>query len=100
MASRSQAPDPDGVVRRPLTLSDRQRRLMESRGRTIVQPRPYDVPPFILDLRNREGVPQDTVFALEAIRHLAEQGNNFAKFIYEYERSRLGIDRPAILVPR
>lgn len=82
---------------RPLTLSERQQRLMESRGIQRMQPRPAHIAP--LNLRAVEGIPGDVLFALEALRQQAEQGNQFAKFMYEQERESLGIDRPRIVIP-
>jgi hypothetical protein len=43
-----------------------------------------------------EGIPYDVLMTLEALRQLAEQGNRAAKWLYEQERTRLGIDRPTI----
>lgn len=68
---------------------------MESRGRTHVQPRPAGIAPIPVDRRLPSGVPVDVAFTLESLRHLAEQGNRFARFIYEQERIALGIDRPS-----
>lgn len=88
---------------RPLTLTERQQRLMESRGIMRLQPRPAGVPSIPLDMKGREGIPFDVLFALEAVRQQAEQGNLFAQFIYETECKALGIDvgpRPAIILPR
>lgn len=76
---------------RPLTLTERQQRLMESRGIARIQPRPAGVAPIPLDVRGREGIPFDVMFALEAIRQQAEQGNAFARFLYEQECKALGI---------
>ena len=84
---------------RPLTLSDRQRRLMESRGVQRIQPRPSGVAPIPLGVGGSEGIPYDVLFALEALRQQAEQGNRFARFMYEYEREKLGIDRPRVVIP-
>lgn len=41
-----------------------------------------------------EGLPIDVLETLEAIRLLAEQGNQVAKELYEVEREKLGIDKP------
>lgn len=41
-----------------------------------------------------EGLPVDVLFTLEAIRLLADQGNEMAKRLYWSERVRLGIDTP------
>lgn len=83
---------------RPLTLSDRTRRLMESRGVQMIQPRPAGVAPIPLDIRGRQGVPMDVMFALEAIRQQAEQGNLFAAWMYDQECKKLGITPAKILI--
>lgn len=84
---------------RPLTLNERQQRLMESRGIMRIQPRPTGVAPIPLNVRGREGIPVDVMFALEAVRQQAEQGNRFAKWLYERECAELGIDvRPKSLI--
>lgn len=75
----------------PLTLSDRQRRVMESRGVMRVQPPPPGAATIPLNVRAREGVPFDVMLTLEAIRQLADQGNELAAFIYAQERKNLGI---------
>lgn len=72
---------------------------MESRGRTHVQPRPPDAKPMIFDRRLPSGLTPDVVFTLEALRHLAEQGNQFARFMYEEEMRTLGITPPSIILP-
>lgn len=87
---------------RPLTLSERQQRLMESRGILRIQPRAPGVAPIPLNVRGSEGIPVDVMFALEAVRMQAEQGNLFAKWLYEREAAALGIDvRPKkLILPR
>jgi hypothetical protein len=71
---------------------------MESRGRLLLQPRPAGVAPIPLGRRTAEGLPFDVLMALESIRQLAEQGNVVARTLYEMERERLGLDRPAIFM--
>ncbi len=41
--------------------------------------------------RRISGLPGDVLLALEAIRALAEQGNDVAKHLYESETKRLGL---------
>ena len=82
----------------PLHFTPEQRRALSNR--LIVQPPPsLDAVAqhrLIADQRRRiEGLPIDVLETLEAIRLLAEQGNRVAKELYEEERERLGIDRPA-----
>lgn len=79
---------------RPLTLSEKQRRVLESRGIQRVQPPGPGDRLIPLQVRGREGVPFDVMLTLEAIRQLAEQGNALARFIYDQERRALGIDVP------
>lgn len=78
----------------PLTLSDKQRRYLESKGVQLIQPRPDGEKPIPTDMKGIEGIPFDVMFALEALRQLAEHGNSFARFMYEQERQALGIDTP------
>jgi hypothetical protein len=47
--------------------------------------------------RTIEGVPVDVLITLESLRQLAEQGNLAAKWLYEEERVKLGIDRPLFM---
>ncbi len=82
---------------RPLTLNDRQRRLMESRGIQRVQPRAEGAAPIRLH-HTINGIPEDVLFALEALASLAEQGNDVARFVYEHELESLGITRPRIFI--
>jgi hypothetical protein len=86
----------DEPKRRPLTLSEQQRRVMERRGIMLVQPRPLGVPPIPLGVRLPSGVPYDVALTLEALRMLAEQGNRVAAFVYEQECRSLGITPPAV----
>ena len=44
-----------------------------------------------------EGIPLDVLMTLESLRQLAEQGNRAAKWMYEEERRKLGIDLPAVM---
>lgn len=87
---------------RPLTVTERQRRFLEQRfaerGIAIVQPRPAEEAPISTTKKGAEGIPFDVLFALEAVRSLADTGNLFAKFVYEQEREALGIDRPKQLI--
>lgn len=47
------------------------------------------------DLDSRiDGLEQGAFMALDALRLLAEQGNEFAKFIFDRESARLGLTRP------
>lgn len=44
-----------------------------------------------------QGIPIDVLMTLESLRQLADQGNRAAKWIYEEERRKLGIDLPAVV---
>lgn len=40
-----------------------------------------------------DGIPGDVLFTLDAIRLLAEQGNTYAVWLFDYESERLGFTR-------
>lgn len=73
-------------------------RLRVVRGRTMIQPPgPDDRQTVLANARDMTrtgtgtGIPSDVLMTLEALRHLAEQGNIAAGWLYERERERLGI---------
>ena len=78
-----------------LNLRQRARIL---RGRSVIQPPTESDRAAIraasLSPKHIEGIAADVLMTLEALRLLAEQGNLAAKYIYEEERIKLGIDRP------
>lgn len=81
----------------PLHLTEAERRALSNR--LIVQP-PASASvvethqEVARQLKRIEGLPIDVLETLEAIRILAEQGNEVAKVLYDVEREKLGIDRP------
>lgn len=81
----------------PMTFSEAERKALSKR--LLVQPPPsldaVRQHRLIHDqLKRIEGLPIDVLETLEAIRLLAEQGNEVAKDLYDTEREKLGIDRP------
>lgn len=89
---------PETVEAGGLRLTPHQ--LAHLQTRIMVQPPKDGEPPESIDAitersRRVTGIPADVLFTLEAIHLLAEQGNAAAKALYEQERLRLGIDRPA-----
>jgi len=81
----------------PFRLTEAQRQALST---TMMLQKPPDegyANEFAAFMRRRktiEGIPIDVLFTLEAIRMLAEQGNEVAKNLYWAERVRLGIDIP------
>ncbi len=79
-------------------------RLHIQKGRSTVRPPTPDEGRAVAAVaretqgRRVEGIPLDVLMTLEAVRQLAEQGNLAAKWLYEQERERLGIDRPLHIV--
>jgi len=73
----------------PLELTESQRLALQTR--LIVQKPP---PGMTLDIVRINGLPSDVLFALEALRLLAEQGNQVAAYMYDDERKKLGIATP------
>lgn len=80
----------------PLRIGAHQRVHIQKGRATVVAPTPEDerVVAALAGARPREGIPMDVLITLEAIRQLADQGNLAAKWLYDRERRRLGIDRP------
>ncbi len=79
-----------------IRLTEQQTRLIESRGRTLLQPPTPEDRSVVRELQLHRPVgggklPFDVVFTLETLRHLADQGNLVAKDIYDYETRRLGL---------
>ena len=70
-------------------------------GREMLQPPTPDdagvVRAASLSTKTVEGIPVDVLMTLESLRQLAEQGNLAAKWLYEEERVKLGIDRPLFM---
>lgn len=97
------------AIRRPLTpdtavesggLRLTPHQLAHLRTRLMVQPPGPDNMPESMEAitersRRITGIPPDVLLTLEAIHLLAEQGNIAARWLYEQERIRLGIDRPS-----
>lgn len=72
-------------------------------GRNLIQPPgPDDAKAVAFNMRmmgrtgTGTGIPADVLFALEALRQLAEQGNLAAKWLYEEERRKFGISTAAV----
>lgn len=81
----------------PLELTKRDAKRLTLNRRMLQPPGPSDVaPPFAA--MSMEGIPGDVLFTLEALRQLAEQGNQVAQMLYDRERDRLGIDRPTTII--
>jgi len=81
----------------PLHFSEAERRALSTR--LLVQPpasmREVERHQELARQRGRiEGIPIDVLETLDAIRMLAEQGNQVAKELYMVEREKLGIDLP------
>ncbi len=79
-----------------IRLTRQQTALIESRGRTLVQPPTEADAKVVREIQLHRPVaagklPFDVVFTLEALRHLADQGNAVAKDLYDYETRRLGL---------
>lgn len=85
----------------PYRFSEQQRKALSTTMMLQKPPTEADFEAFQEILRRRktiEGIPTDVLFTLEAIRQLAEQGNEVAKQLYWAERVRLGIDVPKRIV--
>lgn len=52
-----------------------------------------------LDARVK-GLPPGAFMALDALRLLADQGNETAKWLFDHESEQLGLTRPLTSVPR
>jgi hypothetical protein len=74
----------------PLTLTPEFRAQMESRMKLRLQP-PTDLAQITEWDRTIGGLPGDVLLTLEAMRHLADQGNVVAARLWEYECKRLGL---------
>lgn len=64
------------------------------KGRTTVRPPSPDEQAVVAAIAGHgpvQGIGLDVLITLEAVRQLAEQGNKAAKWLYDEERKRLGL---------
>lgn len=82
----------------PLHLTPEQRRALSTR--VMLQAPGADTTPEMRTMTARlveqrlNGIPGDILFTLDALRLLADQGNQTAGAVLDYEINRLGLTRP------
>jgi hypothetical protein len=95
--TRERPENPFNPSHQPLRFTEAQRQALSTRLMVQKPPDAVAQETFAELMRMRqtiENIPVDVLFTLEAIRTLAEQGNEVAKRLYWKERERLGIDVP------